>query len=133
MQYPSAAEVFERCQDVDENKTFLDLWWDDFLQAMSRVILHSLRQLGLKPYSQAVFKHGSKLRTEPRNMEQNETLDRVMEYSSMVGVELVDMLASINSKVEALAPCVPMQHTFGGDGLQNFICNHQDCLEHLEG
>ena len=51
----------------------------------------------------------------------------------MVGVELADMLASINLKVEALVPCVPMQHTFGRDGLQNFIHNHQDYLEQLEG
>ena len=56
-----------------------------------------------------------------------------MEYVGVVGVELVDMLASINSKVEALAPCVPTQHTFGGDQLQNFIHNHQDHPEQLEG
>ena len=50
----------------------------------------------------------------------------------MVGVELVDMLASINSKVEAIAPCVPTQHTFGRDGLQNLIHDYQDHLEQLE-
>ena len=36
--------------------------------------------------------------------ENNKVLDRAMEYAGVVGVELVDMLASINSKVEALAP-----------------------------
>ena len=54
-------------------------------------------------------------------MERNKTLDRAMEYSSTVGVELVDMLVSINSKVEELAPCMPTQHTFGGNGLNQFI------------
>ena len=51
----------------------------------------------------------------------------------MVGVELADMLASVNSKVEELVPQVPAQYIFGGDGLWNYICDHQDCLEHLEG
>ena len=55
-----------------------------------------------------------------------------MEYAGVVGVELVDMLASINKKVEVIAPHMPTQHTFGRDGLQNFICNHQDRLEQLE-
>ena len=96
---------------------FLDLWQDDFLQATSRVTHCSLCQLGLEPYSWAVFKQGLKLRGEPRNVERNETLNRAMEYAGVVGVELVDMLASINSKVEAIAPCVPTQHTFGRDGL----------------
>ena len=50
----------------------------------------------------------------------------------MVGVELVDILVSINPRVEELVPHVPMQHTFRGNGLQNFICNHQDHLEQLE-
>ena len=31
-----------------------------------------------------------------------------------------------------LKPHVPAQHMFGGDGLQNFIRNHQDHLEWLE-
>ena len=66
-------------------------------------------------------------------MEGNETLDRAMEYSGAVGVEVVDMLATVNRKVEALEPCVPTQHTFGRDSLQNFIQDHQDHLEHLEG
>ena len=65
--------------------------------------------------------------------EENMTLDRAMEYAGVVGVELADILASVNSKVEELAPQVPAQHMFGGDGLQNFICDHQDRLEHLEG
>ena len=43
------------------------------------------------------------------------------------------MLAAINEKVWVLEPWVPTQHTFGGDGLQNFIQDHQDCLEHTEG
>ena len=61
--------------------------------------------------------------------EENEVLDRVMEYTGVVGVELVDMLASVNLKVEAIMPHMPAQHTFGGDSLQNFIHNHQDQLE----
>ena len=71
-----------RCQDVNENKMFSDLWWDDFLQAMSRVVHYSLRQLGLEPYSWAIFKHSVKARAELRNVERNETLDRAMEYKA---------------------------------------------------
>ena len=91
-----------------------------------------MRQLGLKPYSQAVFKYSLKVRVEPKNVERNKTLDRAMEYSGVVRVELADMLASVNLKVEVLVPCVPTQHTFRGGGLQNFIHHHQDHLEQLE-
>ena len=70
-QYPSAQEVFKRCQNVNKDNTFLDLWQDDFLQAMPRVVCCSLRQLGLEPYSQAVFKYGLKARGKPRNVERN--------------------------------------------------------------
>ena len=65
-------------------------------------------------------------------MERNKTLDRAMEYSRAVGSELADMLVSINSKVDLLTPRVPNQHMFGGDGLCQFIHDHQDCLEWLE-
>ena len=79
-----------------------------------------------------IFKWGLKVRGEPENDEKNETLNRAMEYAGVVGVKLVDMLASINSNVEVIIPCMPIQHTFGRDGLQNFIHNHQDHLEWLE-
>ena len=92
----------------------------------------SLRRLGVEPYTWALLKQGLKSRAEPQNVERNETLDRAMEYTGLVGMELVDMLASINSKVEDLAPRMPMQHTFSGDGLNQFIQDHQDCLEQLE-
>ena len=61
--------------------------------------------------------------------EENKVLDRAMEYAGVVRVEFADMLASINLKVEVIAPCMPVQHTFRGDGLQNFIWDHQDHLE----
>ena len=48
-----------------------------------------------------------------------------MEYTRVVGVELADMLASINTRVLD-------QYTFSGDGLCQFIQDHQDCLEQLE-
>ena len=70
-----------------------------------------------------------KARSAEKDSEENRVLDRAMEYARVVGVELVDMLVSVNSRVEVIEPCMPMQHTFRGDGLQNFICNHQDCLE----
>ena len=59
-------------------------------------------------------------------------LDQVMEYTGAVGAEVVDMLTVVHEKVWALEPQVPNQHTFRGDGLQNFIQDHQDRLEQLE-
>ena len=112
---------------------FSDLWWDDFLQVTARVSYCSLHHLGLEPYSQVIFKWGLKVRNAEVDGEESTTMDRAMEYAGVVGVELADMLASINLKVEVLVPRVPAQHTFGRDRLQNFICDHQDCLEHLEG
>ena len=44
------------------------------------------------------------MRRAEGNGEQCEVLDRAMEYTGVVGVELVDMLVSVNSKVEELAP-----------------------------
>ena len=87
----------------------------------------------LKPYSRAIYKQGLKARKVEGDGEESETLDRAMEYTGVVGVELVDMLVSVNAKVKDLAPRVPAQHTFGGDGLWDYIHDHQDCLEHLEG
>ena len=66
------------------------------------------------------------------NGEENEVLDRAMEYAGAVGVEVTNMLMAVNEKVKDLELQVPTQHTFGGNGLQNFIQDHQDHLEQLE-
>ena len=47
-----------------------------------------------------------------------------MEYAGVVRAELADMLTMVHEKVKALEPQVPTQHTFRGDGLQNFIQDH---------
>ena len=54
-----------------------------------------------------------------------------MEYAGVVGAELADMLTAVHEKVKAIEPWVPAQHTFGRDGLQNFIRDHQEELERL--
>ena len=41
------------------------------------------------------------------------------------------MLTAVHEKVKVIEPRVPAQHTFGGDGLQNFIRDHQEELERL--
>ena len=110
----------------------MDLWWDDFLQALSKVAHHSLHHLNLKPYSHLVLKQGLKARSGVTDREDNKVLDRAMEYAGVVGVELADMLASVNLRLLAVEPRMPVQHMFGGNGLQNFICDHQDHLEQLE-
>ena len=55
-----------------------------------------------------------------------------MEYARAVEVEVANMLMVVHEKVQVLEPQVPTQHTFGGNGLQEFIQDHQDCLEWLE-
>ena len=99
---------------------------------MARVGHCSLSQLGPEPYSWAIFKWGLKARKAEGDSKENKVLDRAIEYARVVGMELVDMLVSVNLKVEVIAPHMPMQHMFGGDGLQNFIWDHQDHLEQLE-
>ena len=81
----------------------------------------SLCHLGLKPYSQVVFKWGLKVRRVMDDRKENKVLNRAMEYAGVVGVELADMLVFVNSEVKVIMPHMPMQHTFGGDSLQNFI------------
>ena len=71
--------------------------------------------------------------TEVDDGEENEVLDQAMEYARAVRVEVVDMLMAVHEKVKALEPWVLTQHMFGGDGLQDFIRDHQDHLEHIEG
>ena len=111
---------------------FSNLWQDDFLQVTSKVRWQALRTIRVEPYTWALLKHGLKARAELRNVERNKTLDRVMEYVGTIGVEIADMLASVNLRVEELAPHMPVQHTFGGNGLHQFIGDHQDHLEQLE-
>ena len=44
------------------------------------------------------------MRSVEKDREENETLDRVMEYTGAVGVEVADMLASVHQEVWALEP-----------------------------
>ena len=64
---------------------------------------------------------GLESRIEVDDGEENEVLDRAMEYTGAIGVEVVDMLTAVHEKVKVLEPWVPTQHTFGGDSLQEFI------------
>ena len=80
------------------------VWWDDFLQATNKIAHCSLHHLGLEPYSQVIFKQGLKARSSEKDGEEAEVLDRAIEYAGVVGVELADILVSVNLKVEALAP-----------------------------
>ena len=96
--------MLEHCRNIREEETFSNLWQDDFLQVMAKVSHHSLHQLGLKPYSQAIFRWDLKVRSAEMDREEIMTLDRAMEYAGVVGVELANMLASVNSKVKALVP-----------------------------
>ena len=124
--------MLEQAQNIREGETFSDLWRDDFLLVTGKVAHRSLCRLGLEPYSCSVLKRGLKVRSATTDRENNEGLDRAMEYTGVVGVELVEMLASINLRLLAIEPRMPAQHTFGGNGLQNFICDHQDHMEWLE-
>ena len=74
---------------------------------------------------------GLKARKANDDGEEYEGLERAMEYAGVVGAELADMLTAVNEKVKAIEPRVPAQHTFRGDGLQNFIRDHQEELERL--
>ena len=93
------------------------MWRDDFLQVTSKVAHRTVRQLSLEPYSRTVFMQGLEARKAEDDGEECEALDWAMEYARTVGVEVVDMLAAVHKKVQALEPQVPNQHMFGGDGL----------------
>ena len=56
MLYLMAQEVMEHFQAPGLEESFLDLWQDDFLQAMGWVARCSLCWLNVEPYSQALFK-----------------------------------------------------------------------------
>ena len=63
--------------------------------------------------------------------EEYKGLERAMEYAGVIRAKLADMLTMVHKKVKAIEPRVPTQHTFSGDGLQNFIHDHQEELERL--
>ena len=120
-------------KDLGPEETFSNLWRDNFLQTTSKVACQTIHWLNLELYSHTLIKRGLKARKAEYDREECETLERAMEYAGTVGAELVDMLTAVHKKVQALEPWVPAQHTFGGDGLQNFIHDHQDQLERMEG
>ena len=119
-------------RNLGPEETFSDLWRDDFLQVTSRVAWRTLQRLNIEPYSRVVFERGLKTRTDKEDGEEHELLDWAMEYARTVGLEVMDMLMMVHEKVHAMEPRIPNQHTFRGDGLQNFIRDHQDHLEHLK-
>ena len=102
--YPTSQQILDRVKDLGPKETFSDLWRDDFLQVTSRVARRTLRRLNLKPYSQAVFERGLKMRTDKEDGEEHELLDWAMEYTGTVGLEVTDMLMTVNEKVHALEP-----------------------------
>ena len=81
----------------------------------------TIRQLNLELYSHAMLKWGLEARKAGVDGEECEVLDQAMEYTGVVGAELADMMTLVHEKVRALELQVPAQHTFGGDGLQEFI------------
>ena len=78
-----------------------------------------------------MFAWGLKARKAEDDGEEYKGLERAMEYMGVVGIKLADMLTLVHEKVRALELRVLAQHTFGGDGLQNFIHDHQEELERL--
>ena len=55
----------------------------------------------------------------------NQMLDQMMEYTGVVGVEVLDMMATMNHHILE-------QERFSGDGLCQFIQDHQDQITELE-
>ena len=125
--------MLDRIKNLGPKETFSDLWRDNFLQAMSNLACQTVHRLNLELYSHALLKRGLKVRKVKDDREECEMLERAMEYARVVGVELADMLTAVHEKVWALELWVPAQHTFRGDSLQNFIRDHQDQLEQMEG
>ena len=125
--------MLDHVKELGPQETFSDLWRNNYLQVTSKVTCQTIHRLNLEPYSCAMLKRRLKARKAGGDGEECEVLDRAMEYTRVVGAELVDMMTLVHEKVQALELQVPAQHTFGGDGLQDFIQDHQDCLECLEG
>ena len=83
-----------------------------------------MQHLGLEPYPRALLKQGLKVQGEGGS-KSNWTLDQAMEYTGAIGVEVLEMMAMINHHI-------PEQETFGGDGLHQFIQDHQDRITKLK-
>ena len=94
--------MLDQIKDLSPEETFSDLWRDDFLQVMSKVAHRTVHWLNLKLYSCAVLKQGLKVRKAKDNREECKVLERAMEYTGTVGVELADMQTAVHEKVQAL-------------------------------
>ena len=125
--------MIEQCWEPNLNKIFLDLWRDNFLQVTGQVACCSLCWLNVEPYSWALFKRGLESWVKENDGEEDEVLDKAMEYTGVVAVEVTNMLMSVNKRLREIEPQVLAQQMFRGNGLQNFIHDHQDRLEHIEG
>lgn len=101
----SAQEVAECCQSLGEDETFNNLYRDDFIQATAKIRRHALCHIELEPYPQALIKWSLKIRSNP-DLEGNQSIDQVMEYTSTVRAMILEQVAWVNNHV-------PDDETFG--------------------
>lgn len=110
---------------VSSEETFEDLFRDDFLQAAGSVERRALRRLdNITPYCRSVLRRGLRARQE-QGTGMGAGVDYAMEYAGVVGGMVMGLLADFNERI-------PAGHTFGGDGLRDFIGDHQNRLEEGE-
>lgn len=110
---------------MSSEETFADLFRDDYLQVVSRVERQALCCLdNMTPYCRSVLKRGLCARQE-HGTGMGAGIDYSMEYMGIVGGMMMGLMAEMND-------WIPAGHTFGGDGLRDFISDHQTRLEEGE-
>ena len=110
---------------MSSEETFADLFRDDYLQVVSRVERQALCCLdNMTPYCRLVLRRGLCTRQE-HGTGMGAGIDYSMEYTGIVGGMMMGLMAEMNDWILA-------GHTFGGDGLQDFISDHQTRLEEGE-
>ena len=86
MEYPSAHEFFSRSNTHDPDQdSFPDLYRQDFIHTLSRVVRCKLSHHRLDPYQHAAFQHDI-IRRNIGEEEADPLLETAMEYTGVVGV-----------------------------------------------
>ena len=101
MEYPSAHDFYCHSNTHDPNQDgFHDLYWRDFIHALSQVAQHKLSCHQLDPYQYAAFQHSIVCRNVGEE-EANLTLEIAMEYAGVLGTIIFDESCHLCDLMEA--------------------------------
>ena len=133
VEYPSAHEFYHRSNthDLDQDR-FEDLYWRDFIHAISRVARRKLAHHCLDPYQHAAFRRGI-VHHNTGKEEADPTLELAMEYSGALGTIIFDESCRLRNLTEAQIGCNQFAMDVVVDQLDGEVDHASERISALEG